>query len=142
MGDTRGKITGLGGVFVKSPDREKLVAWYRDVLGFPYDGYGANFLFRDAQAQEKVGYNVWGPFKDGTDYFEPSGKDFMINLRVDDLEAFLEKVRAAGVRLVGNVETYDYGKFAWIVDPDGTKIELWEQVGPAPGEDDLEEEAP
>lgn len=129
---SKGKVTGLGGIFVKSADRDKLTAWYREMLGFPFDGYGANFLFREDDAEGRRGYNVWGPFKQDTDYFKPSQKDFMINLRVDDLDALLEKLAAAGVKLVGEKEEYDYGKFAWVVDPDGTKIELWEQVGEPP----------
>lgn len=124
----KGKITGLGGVFVKCRDVDALVKWYREVLEFPFDGYGSNFLVDD----NKGGYSVWGPFKQETEYFKPSQKEFMINLRVDDLDAFLKKLEAKGIELVGERESHDYGKFAWIVDPEGTKIELWEQVGEAP----------
>ncbi len=127
-----GKVTGIGGVFVKSKDTGALVKWYREVLGFPYDGYGSSFLMREHENPDEEGYNVWGPFKADTDYFEPSQKDFMINLRVQNLDALMERLLAAGVKEVKPRESHDYGKFAWIVDPDGTKLELWEQVGPVP----------
>lgn len=132
MASEKGKVTGLGGIFVKCEDRENLVKWYREKLGFPYDGYGASFPFREDEAPEKRAYNVWGPFKQDTEYFDPSKREFMMNLRVDDLDALLVKLKAAGIEQVGEKEEHDYGKFAWIVDPEGTKIELWEQVGEPP----------
>lgn len=128
----KGRITGLGGIFVKCKNRNDLVAWYREKLGFPYDGYGSNFIFREDHSPDDQGYSVWGPFKDDTDYFQPSEKEFMINLRVENLEAYLEGLKAAGIQQIGDTVVEDYGKFAWIVDPEGTKIELWEQVGPVP----------
>ncbi len=127
-----GKVTGIGGVFVKSKDTEALVKWYREVLGFPFDGYGASFLMREHDEPDSEGYNVWGPFKADTDYFAPSDKEFMINLRVRNLDALMERLLAAGIKEVKPRESHDYGKFAWIVDPEGTKLELWEQVGPVP----------
>lgn len=127
-----GKVTGIGGVFVKSKDTDALVKWYREVLGFPFDGHGSSFLMREHENPEEEGYNVWGPFKADTEYFEPSKKDFMINLRVQNLDALMERLLAAGIKEVKPRESHDYGKFAWIVDPDGTKLELWEQVGPVP----------
>ena len=137
MADTEGKVTGLGGVFMKCEDREGLVQWYREKLGFPYDGYGASFPFREDHDPDQRAYNVWGPFKSDTDYFKPSKREFMVNLRVDNLDALLVKLKAVGIEMVGEKEEYDYGKFAWIIDPEGTKIELWEQVGdpPPPHED-------
>lgn len=132
MSEEDGVVTGLGGIFVKSGNTEDLVKWYRDKLGFPFDGYGSSFLMREADDAEKMGYTVWGPFKDKTDYFEPSKKEFMINLRVRGLVKLLEKLKEAGVEQVGEMEEFDYGRFAWIVDPDGTKIELWEQIGEPP----------
>jgi len=132
MSNEEGVVTGLGGIFVKSKNTDDLVSWYREKLGFPFDGYGSSFLMREADDPEKLGYTVWGPFKNETDYFAPSGKEFMINLRVRGLEALLVKLKAAGVEQVGEIEVYDYGKFAWIIDPEGTKIELWEQVGDPP----------
>ena len=132
MTEKKGKITGLGGVFVKSNDTKALVKWYREVLEFPYDGYGSSFPMREHSDPTTEGYNVWGPFKAETDYFSPSDKEFMINLRVQNLDDLMERLLAAGVKEVKEREEYDYGKFAWIVDPDGTKLELWEQVGPNP----------
>jgi predicted enzyme related to lactoylglutathione lyase len=132
----KGRITGLGGIFVKCRDRDSLVSWYRDKLGLSYDGYGINFPFRDYINPQQECYNVWGPFKDDTDYFQPSKKEFMINLRVENLEAYLEELKANGIEQVGDTVSEDFGKFAWIVDPEGTKIELWEQVGPLPAAND------
>jgi len=127
-----GVVTGIGGIFVKSADTKGLVNWYREKLGFPFDGYGSSFLMREADDAEKLGYNVWGPFKDETDYFKPSEKEFMINLRVRGLDALLQRLKKAGVEQIGKTEKYDYGHFAWIIDPEGTKIELWEQIGEPP----------
>ncbi len=132
MPEKLGKVTGLGGVFVKSNNTKSLVAWYREKLGFPFDGYGSSFLFRENEEPNKLGYNVWGPFKHDTTYFEPSQKDFMINLRVEGLESLLARLKAEGVEQIGEVEKHDYGHFAWIIDPEGTKIELWEQIGEPP----------
>jgi len=117
-----GHILGIGGIFIESPDRPALIAWYQRVLGFPYDGYGANF---QTCAGDK-GTQVWSPFKDDSDYFAPSKKSFMLNLRVNDMDALLEKLKAEGVELQSGPESHDEGKFAWIMDPDGTKIELWQ----------------
>lgn len=138
MSNTEGKVTGLGGVFVKSKDTKALVKWYREVLEFPYDGYGASFPIREHDNPGAEGYNVWGPFKAETDYFAPSDKEFMINLRVQNLDALMDRLLAAGVKEVKEREDHDYGKFAWIVDPDGTKLELWEQVGPNPAPEGCE----
>ncbi len=102
------------------------------MLEFPYDGYGASFPIREHDNPDAEGYNVWGPFKAETDYFAPSDKDFMINLRVQNLDDLMERLLAAGVKEVKEREDHEYGKFAWIIDPDGTKLELWEQVGPNP----------
>ncbi|MCJ9429031.1 VOC family protein [Kordiimonas marina] len=127
-----GIVTGVGGIFFKCRDREALASWYQKKLGFPYDGIGASFLFREDDDPKKAGYLVWGPFRKDSDYFRPSGKDYMINLRVRGLDALLKRLQAAGVEQIGEVEEYDYGRFAWIMDPEGTKIELWEQKGEPP----------
>ncbi|MCA3696263.1 VOC family protein [Aquidulcibacter sp.] len=120
----RGRVLGLGGVFIKSPDPDRLKAWYRDVLGFALDDYGVNFSLSDQD-----GYQLWSPFKADTDYFAPSTRDVMLNFRVDDLDALLVRILAAGGEMLGDVQEEPYGKFAWLVDPDGTKIELWQQTG-------------
>jgi predicted enzyme related to lactoylglutathione lyase len=125
-------ITGIGGVFVKSKDAATLKKWYQDKLGIALDDYGASFRFREHDNPENEGYSIWGVFKDDTDYFKPGVQPFMINFRVRDLDGLLKKLKAAGVEQAGKVEDHDYGRFAWVVDPNGTKIELWEQKGPAP----------
>lgn len=136
MAEKQGKVTGLGGIFIKSNDTKSLVSWYREKLGFPFDGYGSNFLFREKENPNKLGYAVWGPFKQDTTYFEPSKKEFMINLRVEGLESLLMRLKVEGVEQIGEIEKHDYGHFAWIIDPEGTKIELWEQIGDPPAMDD------
>lgn len=126
-------VTGIGGVFVKTRDRDRLKQWYRDKLGIEVDEYGANFRFREHDDPKREGYAVWGVFASDTKYFAPGTREFMINFRVRDLDGLLKKLEKAGVERVGKVEDYPYGKFAWVLDPDGTKIELWEQKGPLPG---------
>ena len=121
------KVTGIGGVFFKCRDVEQSKAWYRDLLGMPMsDDYGAAYPFRDDEDPERRGYSVFGSFNARSRYFEPSDRGFMVNLRVDDLDGMLAKLRAAGAEIVGTVEEYDYGRFAWVLDPDGVKVELWE----------------
>jgi predicted enzyme related to lactoylglutathione lyase len=127
------KVTGIGGVFFKCQDLEHTKDWYRDLLGIPLqDAYGAAFPFREDDRPEIRGYSVFGPFGSRTRYFEPSDRGFMINLRVDDLDGVLIKLRSAGARIVGNIETHDYGRFAWVIDPEGVKLELWEPSGDIP----------
>ncbi len=121
------RVTGIGGVFFKSSNPSQLQEWYRVHLGIPTIGNGGSvFQWRDRDDQRSEGHTVWGPFPDTTDYFKPSGKDFMFNYRVEDLAALLKQLKEEGVETVGEMEEYDYGKFAWIMDPEGNKIELWE----------------
>ena len=120
------RVTGIGGVFFKARDREALLAWYREHLGIESDEYGFAFDWRDTGGPDRPGYTVWGPFKHDTTYFEPSTAPFMINFRVDDLDALLAKLRAAGVDVDDRVEDHRYGRFGWVMDPEGNKIELWE----------------
>lgn len=124
----RHRVTGLGGLFFKSNDPEALKRWYRDRLGIEFDRHGSVFVWKDVEAPHEEHITVWGPFTRDTTYFVPSTREFMINYRVDDLEGILEQLRKEGVTVVGAVEEYEYGKFGWILDPDGTKIELWEPV--------------
>jgi predicted enzyme related to lactoylglutathione lyase len=123
------KATGIGGIFFKSKDSKKLNEWYVKHLGFKQaeDG-GILFEWRETDQPEKKGYTVWSPFKETTKYFEPSQKEFMINLRVENLEDLLEQLKKEGAQVVGEMETYEYGKFGWVIDPEGNKIELWEPV--------------
>ena len=122
------KVTGLGGVFFRSRDVQASKRWYQDVLGL---GGEWGIAFRWAGDGGEDPYSLLSPFKDETDYFAPSDQPFMINLRVDDLEGLLSELAAKGVEVLGT-QFEDYGKFAWILDPDGIKIELWQQLGPAP----------
>lgn len=120
------RVTGIGGLFFKSKNPKKSREWYRKHLGIQSGEYGGTFEWRYAEKEDQKGYTAWGPFRDDTEYFNPSEKEFMINYRVDDLEKLLEVLKEEGVEVVGEIERYDYGKFGWIMDPDGQKIELWE----------------
>jgi len=122
------KVTGLGGVFFKTQDKKATMQWYREHLGIESDQYGFSFLWRELQKPEARGYTVWSPFEDSSRYFEPSTKPFMINFRVHDLEALLTELRAQGVTVVGDIQDEENGRFGWILDPEGNKIELWQPV--------------
>jgi len=122
------KVTGIGGVFFKVKDPAALKEWYDKHLGFETDQWGQMFKFRKDDAPEKVGYLQWSPFKEDTDYFQPSGKQWMINYRVENLEGLVEQLKEEGVTIVDEIETYEYGKFVHIMDLEGNKIELWEPV--------------
>lgn len=115
-------IIGIGGVFFKSQDPEALRKWYLEKLGINSEAWGSIFPFR----KEENGYQVWCPFKADTTYFSPGTSSFMINFRVEDLDGFLQELQAKKVELAGTPESGEYGKFAWVMDPDGNKIELWE----------------
>jgi len=122
------KVTGIGGIFFKCKSPEKMKSWYKHHLGLVTNEYGSVFEFRRADEPEKKAYTVWSPFEEETEYFDPSDKEFMVNYRVENLVELLEELRAAKVEIVGEIETYEYGKFAHILDPEGNKIELWEPV--------------
>lgn len=123
-----GKITGLGGVFIKSENPDDLKKWYEEQLGLPCDQYGHLFSWRKNENPDEVGYTQFSVFEKNTSYLDPSMKEFMINFRVDDLEAMIDRLKKEGMKVVGEIERYDYGKFGWVMDPDGNKIELWEPV--------------
>lgn len=118
------RVLGIGGVFFKTRDVEAARAWYARVLGFAVTDHGAMF-----PPLPPGGLTVWSPFADDTAYFAPSAAPFMLNLVVDDLDAVLARVRAEGVEVLGTQDE-PYGRFAWILDPDGVKLELW-QAAPA-----------
>ncbi len=123
------RILGLGGVFFKSPNPEALSQWYKDVLGFPVDGWpGAVFPLTDTSGRDA--FAVWAPFRADTTYFAPSPKDFMINFRVDDLDGMIEQLEEKGVTILKRDDNDGNGRFAWVLDPDGNNIELWEPRGP------------
>lgn len=123
------RVTGIGGVFFKTKDPEKIKEWYGKHLGLPIDNYGCSFWWKDQAGNDAM--TQWSPFKDDTEYFKPSQKQFMMNFRVENLYELLQTLKAEGVTIVGEVEEYDYGKFGWILDPEGNKIELWEPVDSA-----------
>ena len=125
---TKKRVTGIGGIFFKSRDPEKSRAWYKQHLGLITNEYGSLFEFRSSDEPDKKGYLQWSPFKEDTTYFEPSGKEFMINYRVENLESLVETLKAEGVTVLDEIETYEYGKFVHILDPENNKIELWEPV--------------
>ena len=122
------RVTGLGGIFFKCEDAEKMKEWYRQHLGIDAGKDGAVFKWRDFEAPEKKCLTAWSAIPTHTKYFDPSQKPFMFNYRVENLEALLEELRKEGVTVVGAVEEYEYGKFGWILDPEGNKIELWEPI--------------
>lgn len=122
------KVTGLGGVFYKVEDTERTARWYREMLGLGGE-WGIMFPWKTDASGEA--YSLLSAFKSTSDYFAPSEARFMVNLRVDDLDALLAELEAKGVEILGR-QNEDYGKFAWILDCDSVKLELWEQLGPAP----------
>ena len=123
-----GRITGLGGVFIKSPDPRSLALWYRDVLGIKLEPWGGAMLRYDAPGHPSE--VVWNAFSATSGYFAPSTKDFMLNFAVDDLDAFIARLKAKGVPILKRDDSDPSGRFAWIMDPDGTKIELREAKRP------------
>lgn len=120
------KVTGIGGIFFKSKDPKKMREWYKTHLGLETTDYGANFEWRENDDSTKKGTTTWSPFAETTKYFAPSTKDFMINYRVDNLEALVEQLKSEGVTIVDKIEDSDYGKFVHIIDVEGNKVELWE----------------
>ncbi|WMX12444.1 MULTISPECIES: VOC family protein [unclassified Aureispira] len=122
------RVTGIGGIFFKTKDPQKSKNWYQNHLGIESDQYGATFKWLEKENPEQEGNTVWNAFPEDTTYFNPSEQEFMVNYRVDDLEALLTSLKEEGVTIVGEMQSFEYGKFAWILDPDGYKIELWEPV--------------
>jgi predicted enzyme related to lactoylglutathione lyase len=121
-------VTGIGGIFFKSENPEKLYQWYEKHLGIKRasDGSGVMFEWRDGQDPEKSGMTVWSIFPHDTKYFGSSNSAFMINYLVDDLDGLLKMLQEEGVEIDPQREDYEYGRFAWITDPAGNRIELWE----------------
>ncbi|RMH63590.1 MAG: VOC family protein [Calditrichaeota bacterium] len=126
MVNKKGKVIGIGGIFFKSDQPEKLKKWYGEHLGLPIDEYGATFISTKENAPNQPVHMQWSVFPADTDYMKPSAKEFMINYRVEHIEALVDSLKSAGVTIVDAIEEYPYGKFVHILDPDGNKIELWE----------------
>jgi predicted enzyme related to lactoylglutathione lyase len=126
--DTTPRVTGIGGIFFGSTNPQEIREWYGTNLGLVIDDYGSPFEFRNANRPEEINYLRWSPFEEGTDYFSPSEKSFMINYRVYNIEGLVKKLRTNGVTVVDTIQTFEYGKFVHIMDSDGNKIELWEPI--------------
>lgn len=120
------KVTGVGGIFFFSEDPKEAKKWYAKNLGLEVNDRGSTFESRNIDSPEEINQLQWSPFKKGSDYFPPSKKEFMINYRVQNIEGLLQKLKENGVTIVDELQTYDYGKFIHIMDPEGNKIELWE----------------
>ena len=123
-----GRVIGIGGVFFKSADKKSLEKWYVDQLGFASGAAGFVFPWRANDAPEVERCTAWSIFPHASSYFDPSSAPFMINYIVDDLDAILAKLARNGVNIDPKREDYDYGRFAWVFDPDGNKIELWQPL--------------
>ncbi len=128
--DARARVTGIGGIFFKTKDPKKLQAWYVEHLGFPAQPFGALFEWRDKASPETPGSTTWATFPMTTTYFDPTTAPFMINYRVDHLDELLAHLREAGIKVDEKVDSEENGRFAWAIDPEGNRFELWE---PKPG---------
>ena len=122
----KNRVTGIGGLFFKSKDPKATKKWYSKHLGLNTDDYGCTFWWKDKNGNDCS--TQWSPFDSDTTYFKPSSKDFMFNYRVENLQQLLEVLKEEGVTILGDIDTYDYGKFAWILDNEQNKIELWEPI--------------
>ncbi len=121
------RVTGVGGVFMKCKDPQAMYAWYEQHLGIKRDeSQAVTFPWRDSEEPEKTGMTVWSLFPEDSKYFNPSSSRFMMNYRVENLDEVLQALRAEGVQVDDKVESYEFGKFGWIMDPEGNRIELWE----------------
>ena len=123
------RVTGIGGIFFKSKNPARLKAWYAKHLGIDSDQYGSKFVWNaidDEKEQAEMKTTVWSPMPEDTTYYDPGQQGHMINYRVENLEELLRVLKSEGVEHVGKMGAFEYGKFAWILDPDGVKVELWE----------------
>lgn len=126
------RVTGIGGIFFYAKDPAALGAWYKKHLGIDVQDWGgAAFEWVDASGNPMKGTTAWSIFRAGGDHFAPSKSSFMINYRVDDLAALLEALRAEGCNVLEKTDDSEYGKFGWVIDPEGNKVELWQ---PLPGQ--------
>ena len=124
----QGRIIGIGGIFFKSANQKQMKEWYAQHLGLADGGHGVMLPWREAENPEKEQMTIWSIFSGDTKYLEPSTASFMINYIVDDMDALLERLEKAGVKIDPKRQDESYGRFAWIYDPDGNKIELWQPV--------------
>jgi predicted enzyme related to lactoylglutathione lyase len=119
------QVTGIGGIFFKAKDPKAMVAWYRQNLGIQSKSGYADFTWRDKDHPDQIGHTTWRIFPTNTTYFGQSSSPLMINYRVANLDRMLEQLRTSGVK-IEKVENHDFGRWAWIMDPEGNRIELWE----------------
>lgn len=124
--DSTPKVTGIGGIFFFSDNPQETREWYAKNLGLEINSWGSSFEFRNLDRPDEINSLQWTPFKKGDEYFSPSKKDFMINYRVQNIEALIAKLKENGVTVLDDIASYDYGKFVHIMDAEGNKIELWE----------------
>jgi catechol 2,3-dioxygenase-like lactoylglutathione lyase family enzyme len=121
------RVTGIGGIFIKSADTQRMRDWYKTHLGINIEEWGgAAFTWKGAENPDGIGTTVWNIFEAASSYFNPSKATFMVNYRVDKLAPLLAALRAEGCNVEEKSDESEYGKFGWVYDPDGNKIELWE----------------
>lgn len=120
------RVTGLGGIFFKAKDPKALAGWYARHLGIQVEDNVALFRWRNGKDPKRLGHTVWSIFADTTSYFGDGPAPFMINYRVKDLAAVLSVLRKEGIRVERKIEDSPYGRFGWITDPEGNRIELWQ----------------
>lgn len=119
------RVTGIGGIFIKAKDPAALQAWYKKHLGIDVQPWGGTaFRWADDNGKPTAGTTAWS-VSDGA-YFEPSKSSFMVNYRVADLHGLLDQLREEGCQVLDKVDESDFGKFGWVMDPEGNKIELWQ----------------
>ena len=135
--DTKGRVLGVGGVFFRSADPARLSLWYRQTLGLEIEAWGTTHgTSFSPEAMPKNAFTVWSAFASDTEYFGDSKQSFMINLIVDDLDAALARVADTGGEVIPEKEEHDFGRFGWIIDPDGNRVELWEPPEKMPESDE------
>ncbi len=121
------RVTGIGGIFFKAKDAPKLHAWYKRHLGIDIQEWGgAAFSWTDSDNKPMGGTTIWSIGSEGSDQFSPSTAPFMINYRVEDLYAMVKVLKEEGCHVLDKIEDSEYGKFAWVIDPEGNKVELWQ----------------
>lgn len=126
------RVRGIGGVFFKAKDPAALGTWYRENLGIPVEPWGGHGFTWSEHDPKGDAITVWSPMPETTTYYEPSTKPFMINFRVDDLDAMLLQLREKGCEVDDKLEESEYGRFGWVMDPEGNRVELWQPPEKAP----------
>jgi predicted enzyme related to lactoylglutathione lyase len=121
------RVTGIGGVFFKAKDAPALQAWYKRHLGIDVQEWGGTaFSWTDSEGKPTGGTTIWSVSPEGSDQFAPSNAAFMVNYRVEDLQAVVTALKAEGCNVLDQMDDSEYGKFAWVIDPEGNKVELWQ----------------